>query len=130
MPTFRSLQEHCGRVIWLLEPGTKIGSTSGTLRDDAKFTASTTGFHERALRMRLLKEELLEDRLAAARKQGDTNKANEATADGGLPRELAAPPRRVARPRPIWAVYDPLVDSRTPASSHRPNNPRRGPRLR
>lgn len=84
LPTFRSLQEHCGRVIWLLEPGTEIGPTSGTLPDDARYTTSTAAFHERAMRLRMLKEELLDDRLAAAKKQGDTQAEAQARIEGAL----------------------------------------------
>jgi hypothetical protein len=84
LPTFRSLQEHCGRVIWLLEPGTEVGPTSGALADDSQFSRGTAAFHERAARLRMLNEELADDRLAAARKMGDTQAENQAQADGGL----------------------------------------------
>jgi hypothetical protein len=84
LPTFRSLQEHCGRVIWLLEPGTEVGPTSGTLTDDAEFSRSTAAFHDRAARMRVLNEELVDDQLSAAQKQGDTKAESQAQLDGGL----------------------------------------------
>lgn len=83
LPTFRSLQEHCGRVIWLLEPGTEIGPTSGALADDAHFSRGTAAFHERAARLRMLNEELVDDQLAAARKNGDGQAEHQAQLDGG-----------------------------------------------
>lgn len=84
LPTFRSLQEHCGRVIWLLAPGTEIGPTSGALADDAQFSRGTAAFHERAARLRMLNEELVDDQLAAARKNGDAQAEHQAQLDGGL----------------------------------------------
>lgn len=93
LPVFRSLQEHCGRVLWLLNPGTEFGSTSGLLPDDAAHCGWTAAFEKRAMRMRQLNEELLDDRLAGATKNVDTAQMQQLYQDGAL----SANARRNAR---------------------------------
>ena len=114
LPIFRSLQEHCGRVMWLLEPGTAIGPSPGTLPDDAYFTRNTAAFYERAARMRMLNEELLDDRLAGARKQADVKQEQQATHDGGLSQDARKRARRQAGDVfPGYALFAEICEART-----------------
>lgn len=114
LPTFRSLQEHCGRLMWLLEPGTEIGLSSGTLPDDAMFRASTAAFHERARRMGMLNEELLDDRLAGAIKQGDAKEITLAKADGALSQDdRKSARRRTGAQFPGYAAFAEICERKT-----------------
>jgi hypothetical protein len=94
LPLVRSLQEHCGRVIWLLEPGAEIGALSPTPIYDA--VADAEAFQERALRLKMLHDELLDDRLAAARKRQDQVSIDLAVSDGGCSTRLRRASRTAA----------------------------------
>jgi hypothetical protein len=115
LPVFRSLQEHCGRVLWLLNPGAELGTTSELLPDDASHSAWRSAFHKRATRMRQLNEELFDDRLAAASKSGDTTAMQQLTRDGAL----TANARRSARsasgdaPFPRYSGFAELAEDST-----------------
>jgi hypothetical protein len=84
LPVFRSLQEHCGRLLWLLNPGTEYGPTSGVRLDDEAHTQWVAAYQERAVRMRQLNEELLDDRLAAARKNDEPAEVTQLEVNGAL----------------------------------------------
>lgn len=114
LPVVRSLQEHCGRVIWLLEPGMAFGDTSGPIEDDEVHSAGTAAFHERANRMSMLNEELLDDRLAAAKKLGDEAEVDATRTAGALKPEKRRAERQVAGVRfPGYSDFAEIAEHRT-----------------
>lgn len=114
LPVLRSLQEHCGRVMWLLGPGIQVGPSSATLPDDPNFTNSTANFHDRVARMRMLREEHLDDRLAAAKKECDAQGEVQATAEGALSRGGRSRARKRANePFPGPTAFAELCEEQT-----------------
>jgi hypothetical protein len=114
LPVVRSLQEHCGRVIWLLEPGMEFGDSARPINDDEAHSAGTAAFRERANRMAMLNEELLDDRLAAAKKLGDASEVAATRSAGALKPEKRRAERQAAGVRfPGYSDFAEIAEHRT-----------------
>lgn len=114
LPVVRSLQEHCGRAIWLLEPGLEFGDASGPIEDDEAHTAGTTAFRQRSSHMIMLNEELLDDRLAAAKKLGDESAIDAARNAGALsPKRRSAARQEAGLSFPGYSGFAEIAEHRT-----------------